>query len=160
MGGKLGGLLALALGALATMPAHALTVWQGEAVITAASVACAALGDERRNIGVGTVLKSILRPRLVTDNGNDTRVSFTHDGQALFAVLLPNGAMPAGTYTAYGATHSGRIAANQTGAYTGFNLTPDALTATILTARLTGTIDNFLFRPGCTISFRAAYTKR
>src|SRR5688500_5088651 len=86
--------------------ATALTVWQGEAVILSTAGTCTFPGDERRNIGVGTVLKSVLRPRLVDNNGPDTRVSFTHDSGALFAIFLPNGTMPSGNFAAFGATHS------------------------------------------------------
>src|SRR4051812_7673 len=80
---------AAALG-LAALPqvAAAVTVWQGDAVVTAANGTCTFPGDERRNIGVGTVLKSVFRPRAVDGNGGSTRISFTHDSGAIFVMVL------------------------------------------------------------------------
>lgn len=140
--------------------ADALTVWQGEAVITAASSDCAAPGEERRNIGVGTVIKSVLRPKFVDDNGNGTRVAFIHDSGAMFAMLLPFGQMPAGSYSSFGATHSGVLIANRVREYVSFDQAPNTLQAGDIFARLTGTVEDFMFIDGCTASFRATYSKR
>jgi hypothetical protein len=144
---------------ISVSPASALTVWQGEAVILSATGTCTFPGDERRNIGVGTVLKSVLRPRLVDNNGNDTRVSFIHDSGALFAIFLPNGAMPSGNFAAFGATHSGLIVANRFGTYSGFRQTPPTLTTQTF-AQLNGTAEDFMFLDGCSATFRATYSKR
>ncbi|HZR80648.1 MAG TPA: hypothetical protein VFD92_06095 [Candidatus Binatia bacterium] len=146
-----------------TMPAsqaRAVEVWQGEAVILQASGCNAPANDERRNVGVGTVVKSVLRPRLVSDNGNDTRVSFTHDSGALMAIVLPGGAMPAATSAAFGATHSGLIVANRGVDYIGFAQTPRTITSDDVFVRLTGSLEDFLFIDGCSVTFRATYTKR
>lgn len=140
--------------------ARALEVWQGEAVITQASGCNAPANDERRNIGVGTVVKSVLRPRAVSDNGNDTAVSFTHDSGALFAIVLPAGVMPAATYASFGATHSGLIVATRSAEYVGFSMNPPTVTSSDVFVRLAGSLEDFMFIDGCIVTFRATYTKR
>lgn len=142
--------------------------WQGEAVITAATPQCSAAASEHHRIGVGTVLKSMLRPRLLADNGNDSRVSFIHDAQSMFALDLAGGlTLPGtGTYVAYGVTgYDGTttnppIKANVGGQYQAFALNPPTPAATVAFVTLRGTVSNFMFINGCRVTFRASYTRR
>jgi hypothetical protein len=137
--------------------ADAATVWQGEAVVVAVS-GCPT--DARRQIGVGTVMKSVLRPRLLDNQSLDTRVSFSHESGGFFAIVLPGGAMPTATYAAFGSTQSGFFWSVFTGTYSGFAQVPPALAATNQFARLSGTIAKFMFIDSCTVTFRATYSKR
>jgi hypothetical protein len=140
-------------------PAGAVTVWQGIATITAATPACSGASSERLKIGIGTNLRTVLRPKNVADNGPDTRVSFVHDGQANFAIFLPGGSA-AGTYAAFGANYNGMIMANEAAAYRGVTLTPRKPTDENAFVTAAGAIDNFMFIKNCTVSFTAAYALR
>jgi len=137
-------------------------VWQGEAVVTAATAACSAGTSERTKIAVGTVLKTLVRPRLLGTNGNDSRIAFLHDTQSEFAAALAGGLTiaGAGTFAAYGVTTSGVIKTNVGGTYRAFALSPAAPTTTTPFLSLTGRIEDFMFVSGCDISFRAQYALR
>lgn len=151
---------ALVAGGLAAPgSAGAVTVWQGTATVTAATPACSAATSERRRIGVGANLRSVLRPKGVADNGADTRLNFVHDGQANFAIFLQGGAA-AGTYAAFGANYNGMIMANEAAPYRKFALTPKAPAAATVFVTATGTVENFMFIKNCTVSFVAAYALR
>lgn len=159
--------LAMTCGPLAARAATYLT-WQGEAVITAASASCTVNVPERDRIAIGTVLKSILRPAKLGDNGNDSRISFVHDTQAMFALDLAGGLTLAGTgtYSAYGVTeYDGAVASpliktNVGGQYQAFTLNPAAPAATTKFVNLKGTVSDFMFIPGCKVTFRANYSLR
>lgn len=159
--------LAMTCGPLAARAAT-YVVWQGEAAITAASAACSVNVPERSRIAVGAVLKSVLRPALLGNNGNDARISFIHDSQAIFGLDLAGGLnLPGtGTYAAYGVTeYSGAAAsplikANVGGQYQAFALTPAAPAATTKFVSLRGTVADFMFIPGCKVTFRASYSLR
>ncbi len=166
-------LLALPLSltmACAAIDARAATyvLWQGEAMVTAATPACSGAAPYRNRIGVGSVLKSSVRPRLIADNGNDSRILFVSDAQSLFALDLAGGLTIAGTgtYAAYGVTDydgtttSAPIKANVGGQYQAFALTPASPTATTTFLSLRGTIANFMFINGCQVTFRASYSLR
>lgn len=140
--------------------ASSAVVWQGDAVITATSAGCVNAADPRRSIGVGDVLRSVLRPKLVSNNGNDTRLSFLHDLQGVYAVILAGGAMPSGSLTAFGVTHGGLLRTNVGDPYSGFTQSPAAITTSTINVVVTGRFVDFLFVSGCSVSFRAAYTKR
>lgn len=137
-------------------------VWQGEAVVLTSTAQCSTASGERSKIGNGTVLKTVVRPRNLGSNGNDSRLLFTHDSQSLFAMDLAGGLTisGAGTYAAYGANSSGVLKANVGGNYHAFALTPASPTATTPSLTLTGSIDNFMFITGCSVSFRAGYVLR
>ena len=137
-------------------------VWQGQAVITAATPACSATGVERARIAVGSTLRSVVRPRLLASNGNDSRIAFTHAGQSQFALDLAGGLTIAGTgtYAAYGVTPNGVFKTNVGGQYQAFALTPASPTVATEDLALTGTIANFMFISGCTVSFHAGYALR
>lgn len=143
------------------LPASAATyvVWQGIATITAATPACSAAASERTRIAVGTNLRALLRPRTLADNGEDTRLSFIHDGQASFALFLPGGAAT-GTYAAFGANYNGMIMANQAAAYRKIVIAPKKPKADDVFLTASGAIDNFMFIANCTVSFTAAYGLR
>jgi hypothetical protein len=65
-----------------------------------------------------------------------------------------------GTYAAFGVTPNGVFKTNVGGTYQNFVLNPPtpAIKDTFLT--LTGTVNDFMFIPGCTVSFRAGYSLR
>jgi hypothetical protein len=157
-------LAAASLGLLLLAPAaSAITVWQGEAVVIAASASCAFPGDERRSIGVGTVLKSIYRPRAVDDNGPTTRLSFIHDSGAMFVMIIDGNLgppAPNGDFTGFGATHSGLIIANSFAGYAGYAQTPATVTAGRDFVTVNARVEDFMFLSGCDATFRASYTKR
>ena len=138
------------------------SVWQGDAVILSATPQCSGQLSERVNIAKGTVLLSMVRPRLLASNGNDSRISFDHDRQSQFALDLAGGLTISGTgtYAAFGVTTSAVIKSNVGGNYHAFTLTPASPTISTLALALTGTIDNFMFVTGCTVTFRASYTHR
>jgi hypothetical protein len=140
--------------------ADAATVWQGEAVVTAAAGCAAPPGETRRQIGVGTVMKSVLRPKGLDNQSLDTRVSFIHESGGFFAMVLPRGAMPAGTYAGLGATMSGILVPPLHREYVGFSQNPTKLEANDIFARLSGRIEDFMFVDGCDVTFRATYSKR
>jgi hypothetical protein len=140
-------------------PASALIVWQGDARIVSATPACRDAQSERRKIGEGTILRSILRPKNLSDNGPDTRVSFLHDGQANFVIFLPGGAAR-GPAAGWGAGHDAIIVANRGVRYGGFRQQPQSPTGGTDFIGLSGEIEDFMFIPGCTVQFRAGYTQR
>lgn len=137
-------------------------VWQGAAVITSATGACTAGQTERSRIAAGVTLLSVVRPRLLYSNGNDSRIGFSHDAHSQFALDLAGGLTIAGpgTYAAYGVTPSGVLKTNVGGTYQGFTLTPAAPNIATNFLTLTGTIQNFMFITGCTVTFRAGYSRR
>jgi len=147
------------------LPAAALavTVWQGEAVVTAANSNCSFPGDERRTIGVGTVIKSVYRPRAVDGNGPTTRLSFVHDSGALFAMIFDGNLAaprPTGDFTGYGATHSGVMISNRFAAYTSYTQSPATVTADTVFVTISARVEDFMFLDGCDATFRAAYSRR
>lgn len=157
----------LVVGSFLATPASAATyyVWQGEAVVTAATAVCSAGSNERVKIGVGSVLKSIVRPKLVpgSSNGNDSRIAFLHDAQSEMALALAAGLAFAGnngSYAAYGVTPRGQFKTNVGGTYGPFTTSIAAPTTADKFLHLTGTVNDFMFITGCTISFRAGYTLR
>ena len=139
--------------------ASAVTVWQGEAVVISASGNCTFPGDERRNISAGTVIKSVLRPKNVDNNGPATRISFVHDSGAMF-VMFVNNPNAGGDYAGYGVTHSGLIIANRVAGFASFVQVPSTIAVTHVFARLSGRVEDFMFLVGCDATFRASYTKR
>lgn len=153
---------AVGLGAHHAGAATTYYVWQGEAVVLTATAQCSAASAERSKIGKGTVLKTVVRPRGLGGNGNDSRLLFAHDTQSLFAMDLAGGLTisGAGTYAAYGSNSSGLLKANVGGNYHAFALAPASPTASTPSVTLTGSIDNFMFITGCTVSFRAGYVLR
>ena len=143
--------------------ASAITVWQGEAVVVVADASCAFPGEERRSIGVGTVLKSIYRPRAVADNGPTTRLSFIHDSGAMFAMIIDGNLGPPsanGDFTGFGVTHSGLIIANSFAGYAGYSQTPASVTAARDFVTVNVRVEDFMFLSGCDATIRASYTKR
>ncbi|MFC3691353.1 hypothetical protein [Chenggangzhangella methanolivorans] len=139
--------------------AGAAVVWQGLATVTAATPSCRSDVSERRSIAVGTVFRTVLRPKNLSDNGPDTRVAFVHDGQAHFAIILPGGSA-SGTYASFGVTHSGLLKANDAAPYAKMAMTPKSPSATTPFVTFAGKVENFMFISGCTISFSAAYGLR
>jgi len=150
----------LAVGALlsSTSGVHAVTVWQGNAIVDTVTAQCSA--DTTVGLKVDSVLRSVLRPKNVSDNGGNTSVWFLSNQQTMFSMVLDGGAMPSGTAAVFGNDASGLIKANVGVVYSGFVQTPAAIAATDINVRLRGTIRNFLYITGCTITFHAAYTKR
>jgi len=145
---------------LTATPASALIVWQGDARIEAATPNCSGASAERRRIAVGSVVRTILRPKNLDNNGPDTRVSFLHDSQANFVLFLPGGAMPRGTAAGWGSGHDAIIVANRGVLYRAVRQTPAAPDLATVFIELSGEIDDFMFIPGCTVRFSASYTPR
>jgi hypothetical protein len=137
-------------------------VWQGNAVVTAANTPCFSGAGEREEIRRGTVLKSIVRPKLLASNGNNSRMAFILNAQSEFALALAGGfnITGSGDYAAFGVTTNGAFKTNVGGTYKNFKLNPSSPTPTDTFLTLTGTINDFMFISGCTISFRAGYSLR
>ena len=138
--------------------AQAAVVWQGEAVIDTATAECSAdvaLGPQEHR-----VLKTVLRPKDLSDNGINTTVTFLANQTTMFAMVLDHGAMPAGTAAVFGNNASGVIKANVGVPYSRFRQDPPSIALTTENVTLRGTITNFLYISGCTVTFRAAYSKR
>jgi len=160
------GLLVLLLPQLAEAATYA--VWQGDAVISAATPACQAAAGGQDRISAGTVLRSLLRPAGIADNGNDSRLLFMHDSSAVVGLDLAGGLNLPGTgsFAAYGfatydgTTSSAPLKTNVGGQYRAFSLVPSNPSAATTYIRLTGTIDGFLFITGCTVTFRAGYVPK
>ena len=151
---------AMAIGfALLPRAADAVTVWQGEAVVTTASGTCTFPGDERRNISTGTVLKSVFRPRVVDNNGANTRISFVHDSGAMFVMVLQDTG-PNGDYGKVGVTHSGLLVKGGLGGFASFQQIPANVTVDTVFIRVSGRVEDFMFLNGCDATFRASYSKR
>jgi hypothetical protein len=146
------GLLALCHGASAA------TVWTGEAVVVTADSNCRSATDERRTISKGTVLKSVLRPKQIDDNGADTRISFTHDAGATFIMVLQDTG-PNGNYARVGITYSAILIDGGLRSFASFQQVPSNLTANSSFVRLNGQVEDFMFLTGCTVTFRASYSK-
>lgn len=150
-----------ALGLLALpQTASAVTAWGGEAVVTNATGNCTFPGDERRNIAKGTVLKSVFRPKLVDDNGANTRISFTHDSGATFIMVLQDTG-PNGDYARVGITHSAMLF-DGTGAlrsFASFQQAPPNVAISTQFVRISGQVEDFMFLTGCTATFRASYSR-
>jgi hypothetical protein len=152
--------LAAGLGGFAfSETASAATVWSGEVVVIAAGSQCRNPSDERRNIDVGTVLKSVFRPRRIDDNGADTLISFSHDAGAVF-VMDVGFARPNGKYSRLGVTYSAVGPTNLLRDYTSLQIVPVNVSATTEIVRISGNVEDFMFIPGCTVTFRAAYVRR
>lgn len=139
--------------------AGAVVVWQGIATVTTATPSCQSSVSERRSIAVGTVFRTVVRPKNLSDNGPDTRVAFVQDGQAHFAIIMPGGSAK-GTYASFGVTHSGLLKANDAAAYSKMAMTPKSPSVTTPFLTYEGMVENFMFVPGCTVSFSAAYGLR
>ena len=138
--------------------ALATQVWGGEVVITGANGTCTTPQAERRNIGTGTVLKSIFRPKLVSGNGANTRISFSHDSGALFVIILQDTG-PNGRYARQGINHSGMAVLTGLRDFNSFQITPANPSTTTDFIRISGRIEDFMFLTGCTVTFRAAYSR-
>ncbi len=154
------------LAVVAAEPAGAATytVWQGEAVITSATAACAT-GSPRNAIRTGAVLKSIVRPKLVpgSSNGNDSRIAFVHDMMGEMALNLAAGLAYTGTtgsYAAYGSNSAGVLKANVGGTYGPMTVSVASPTVSNTFLKVTGTVNNFMFITNCTVAFRAGYVLR
>ncbi len=137
----------------------AVTVWQGEAVITTASGTCTFPGDERRNISTGTVLKSVYRPRVVDGNGPNTRISFIHDSGAMFVMVLQDTGAN-GDYAKIGVTHSALLVNSGLAGFASFQQLPATITVSTSFVRVSGRVEDFMFLSGCDATFRATYSKR
>ena len=138
--------------------AQAAVVWQGEAVIDTAAAECSAdvaLGPQAHR-----VLKTVLRPKNLSDNGSNTTVTFLANQTTMFAMVLDHGAMPTGIAAVFGHSASGVIKANVGVPYSRFRQDPPSIALTTEHVTLRGTITNFLYISGCTVTFRAAYSKR
>lgn len=152
--------LVACLSALATslvvMPAHAVTNWQGEAIINTATVACRNNPDQTRRILVGQVFRSAFRPAGIDDNGSNTDISFLSRISAR-SYRLTNG-LPSGTYELRGYNQFAGWNVS-TGAYSSFVVTP---TPGVGVSRLSiqGRINDFAGIAGCNILFRGAYVLR
>ena len=144
--------------ALSVSAAQAAVVWQGDAVIDTALSACSA--DVAIGPTANRVLKTVLRPKNLSDNGINTTVTFIANQTTMFAMILDHGAMPAGTAAVFGNDSSGVIKANVGVPYSTFVQNPPTIALTTENVTLRGTITNFLYIPGCTVTFRAAYSKR
>lgn len=144
---------------LTPQSASAITVWQGEAVVTTASGTCTFPGDERRNIGTGTVLKSVFRPRLVDNNGANTRISFVHDSGASFMMVLQDTGAN-GDYARIGVTHSALLINSGLDSFASFQQTPANVLASTIFVRVSARVEDFMFLDGCIVTFRASYSKR
>ncbi len=138
--------------------ASAATVWSGMAVVISADSNCRSATDERRNISKGTVLKSVFRPRLIDDNGPDTRISFTHDSGATFIMVLPDTG-PGGNYGRVGITYSAMLIDGGLRSFASFQQVPANPSANTPFVRLSGQVEDFMFLTGCTVTFRASYSK-
>jgi hypothetical protein len=152
--------LGLAIAAFfGTQPADAaVVVWQGEAVIDSTSTGCNA--DVAIGLATNRVVKSILRPKDIDQNGANTTVLFLANQMTMFAMVLDHGAMPAGTAAVFGNDSSGVIKANVGVLYNNFVQTPAVVGLATENVNLRGTIKDFLYLPGCNVTFRAAYSKR
>lgn len=151
--------VAVTLGLMALpQAAHAVVVWQGEAVVTAASGTCTFPGDERRNVQVGTVLKSVLRPRAISDNGGSTRIAFVHDSGAMFVMVTQD--VASGDFARVGVTHSGELIKTGFGNFANYTQSPVTITANTPFVRVSATVEDFMFLSGCDATFRATYSKR
>jgi hypothetical protein len=136
---------------------QAQVVWQGEAIIDSASSAC----DSDADVGpLPKVIRSVLRPKNVDVNGENTNVVFLANQLALFMLILDHGAMPKGTGVAFGNDYSGVIKANVGIKYSNFQQKPATPDATTEEISLQGDIKDFLYIKNCDVSFRAAYTRR
>lgn len=138
--------------------AQAAVVWQGEAVIDTASAECSA--DVAIGPKANRVLKTVLRPKNLSDNGINTTVTFIANQTTMFAMVLNQGTMPAGVARVFGNDSSGVIKANVGVPYSTFVQNPPSIALTTENVTLRGTISNFLYISGCTVTFRTAYSKR
>ncbi len=152
--------LGLAIAAFfGTLPAKsAVVVWQGEAVIDSASGNCNA--DLALGPAAGRVVRSVLRPKNIDENGANTTVTFLANQMSMFAMVLDKGAMPSGTAAVFGHDSSGVIKANIGVRYNSFAQNPAVIGLVTENVTLRGTIRDFLYVPGCDVTFRAAYSKR
>jgi hypothetical protein len=153
-----GFLAAIAGFAIGVPITQAAVVWQGEAVIDTATSQCGA--DKAIGPLAERVLKTVLRPKDVSDNGVNTTVTFIANQITMFAMVLDHGAMPAGTAAVFGNDSSGVIKANVGVPYTDFVQQPAPIVLTTENATVSGRITNFLYISGCDVTFRAAYSKR
>jgi hypothetical protein len=142
-----------------TLPANsAVVVWQGDAVIDSASGNCNA--DVAIRPAAGRVLRSVLRPKNIDENGVNTTVTFLANQMTMFAMVLDRGAMPSGTAAVFGNDSSGVIKANVGVRYNSFVQDPAVVVPATENVTLRGTIKDFLYVSGCDVTFRAAYSKR
>ncbi|GLK79554.1 hypothetical protein [Methylopila turkensis] len=136
-------------------------VWQGEATILTVTPSCTSNKNERQTIGVGTVLRTLLRPAGLGANGTTTRMSFNHDGQANAVYIMPGTPGEAsGTYASFGAAHNGVLLANRAATYARFSSIPATITAATVFIEYRGALAHFLAINNCTVTFRAAYSPR
>lgn len=151
-------LAAAALAANVTVAqAQQAVVWQGEAVIEFAPVACSANPDLHRRIKKGDVFRAVFRPGGLPNNGADHRISFTTHRSMTGLRLTGTGA--AGTYNGLQFNQVGS-GFGVTGAYSGLALLPVAPLVTTSNLLVRGVINDFFAIAGCNIEFRAGLVLR
>lgn len=131
-------------------------------MVTSATAACSA-GTPRTRIAAGTVLKTVLRPVSADpSNVSPDRIAFIHDTQSEVLLLLKNGLAYTGTTgsaTAMGVTHYG-VAKTATTTYGPMKISVAKPATTNGFLKVGGTVNNFMFITGCTVTFRAGYVER
>lgn len=135
--------------------ANALTVWQGQAILTSVTTGCSPTWE------VGDALRSVYRPRGIDDNGTEDRISF-NSGRSLYLVRVPNADFSgSGSYTISGWT-SRNVGLSGTAGFSAASRTPATSPLPIDTGTLVirGTINDFFSTDGCTVSFVGNYSKR
>ena len=105
------------------------------------------------------MLKSVFRPRLVDNNGPNTRISFVHDSGAIFLMVLQDTGAN-GDYAKIGVTHSALLINSGLATFANFQQVPGNITADTAFVRVSGRVEDFMFLSGCDATFRASYSKR
>jgi hypothetical protein len=133
--------------------------WEGIMQNTAASSTCAALGVG--GTGVGDVHVSVYRPHILSADTPTylaillTRAEFTLENSSESKNPQMNGS---GADTASIIDYRG-APGTYTGTFSGIVVKPNPVLETTNLVTITGTIDNYLNFAGCSVTFKAAYTK-
>lgn len=161
------GAIAMAVAAVASAGAaqaanNPLIVWQGAITITNLTAACSSIGQ-----GVGTLLTSVYRPRLESDEPvSGLTILSDRTAQVFFNASTSNNDQMIGRGGYLGHIIGSRATAipnSSQGSFTGnynFKVRPVTITADTTSITITGTLTNYFNVTGCTLSFAGAYQPR
>lgn len=158
--GMVAALSILSLGLGLAAPAAAVEhIWEGEMMVVSASPACGA------TVQTGNALASVLRPRAIGTNGNDTLLNFVSASAAVSHQFVNAGLnTTTGVDQPYTATSIRRnglvIAYTIANGLIGGRTTPLVIRATSKYVFVKGLLIRFDNVAGCNVSFRAVYVKR
>ncbi len=138
--------------ALATLPANALTTWQGDVFLKTATGPCEAQG-----ITADTFYRGIYRPANIDDNGTSMELAFIGTRGAFH--FEKTGAFANGSWTSAAISARAHLF-SYTATVTAAKSAPASPTMTTQAITLSGKIANYFGAAGCTVTFIGTFGLR